>query len=59
MKKNQVNYTLEELKKKILDYDEAAKVAYEVRDGNLYMMYKELRDTFLERYSEKLRHAKS
>ena len=59
MKRNQVKYSLAELKKKILDYDEAMKVAYEVRDGNLYIMYKELRDTFLERYSEKLRRAKS
>jgi hypothetical protein len=49
MKQKQVNYTVEELKDKVLHYDSAMNEAYEVRDGNLYLMYKDLRDTFLER----------
>ena len=54
MKNKQVTFTIEEVKQKIVDYTEAMDVAYSVRDGNLYMMYKDLRDTFMLRYSDML-----
>jgi len=51
MKQKQINYSITELKEKVLHYDEAMTIAYESRDGNLYMMYKDLRQLFLERLS--------
>lgn len=57
---NQTNNTLsvEQLKEHILRYDELAQSAYSVQDGNLYEMYKDLRDLFIERYNEVLRDEK-
>jgi hypothetical protein len=49
MKQKQINYSITELKEKVLHYDSAMDEAYQVRDGNLYLMYRDLRDIFLER----------
>lgn len=58
MKQKQINYTVDELKDKVLHYDSAMKEAYEVRDGNLYLMYKDMRDLFLERLTTAQRSKK-